>query len=282
MEIPKPLKIMQELLAFEHTISDISIVYIGMLFAPGITLYKFFFITLAFLSARPAALMINRYVGRRFDIDNEKKAHMLSLEIPRSRVLFLCVALTLIFVGSAYMLNSLSFLLSFVVLALFTIDPISKELTPHRHFSIGFIEGLGCLGGYIGITGSFPTTIPLYLIVLATIFVGGGADIIYTIRHKEFDAKHNLKTYPAKYGIGKSLEYSLYSNALAGTLLIIFGFVAQSAVMVAGAIVSTIILVYNTKRINYKDDRESYLQATAIKSNVWTIMLLAVILSKFI
>ncbi len=282
MEVPKPLKILQELLAFEHTISDISIVYIGMLFAPGITLYKFFFITLAFLSARPAALLINRYVGRQFDVDNKKKAHMLSFKISRRDVLFLSVAFAVVFIGSAYMLNTLSFVLSFVVLALFILDPVSKSITPHRHFGIGLIEGLGCLGGYIGITGSFPTTLPLYLIVIAAIFVGGGADIIYTLRHEKFDANHELKTYPVKYGIRESLRYSLYSNAAAGAILIFFGFDVSSIVIMAGAVVSTLILVYHTKSINYKNDRESYLQATAIKSNVWTIMLLAVMLSKFI
>ncbi len=282
MEIPKPLRIFQELLAFEHTISDISIVYIGMLLAPGITLYKFFFITLAFLSARPAALMINRYVGRKFDVSNKKKAYMLSLNISRPSILLMAAAFAVIFIGSAYMLNTLSFALSFVVLALFVLDPVSKGLTPHRHFGIGLIEGLGCLGGYIGTTGSFPTSLPAYLIVLAAIFIGGGADIIYTIRHEKFDANHDLKTYPVKYGVRKSLEYSLYSNAAAGAILMLFGLYISSVAVVVGAIISTIVLVSYTKNINYKDDRESYVQATSIKSNVWTIMLLAVILSKFI
>ncbi len=237
------LRVLQELLVFQHTIFDLSFVYIGMLLAGVPEARVFLLITIAFFSARFSAMLMNRYVGREYDLLNKGKRHMQSLSLSKGLILIAFLASALVFIFSAYLLNSLAFMLSPLVLLLFVIDPVSKRKTKQRHFLIGLMMGLGVFGGYIGNAGLFPTTVQPYLLLFSILFVGAGFDMAYSIAYMAFDKAHGLRTYPAFYGADRSLRYSLYAHSFASLLIILFGISTHSYAVAIASLIAALLLL---------------------------------------
>ena len=67
-----------------------------------------------------------------------------------------------IFEIAAYGLNILSAILAPFVLIIVILEPYAKRYTAHRHLLMGFVIGLGILGGYVGASGQFPVSIAVY------------------------------------------------------------------------------------------------------------------------
>ncbi len=277
MEVNKALRVMQELFAFEHTAWGLCLVYIGMLLA-SFSVYKLVFITVAFFSARLAAMTMNRYVGREYDMLNEEKRNRESMGIRKKSLLAIFVIFGLIFMSSAYALNPLAFVFSPLILLLFIIDPHLKKHTKERHFNIGLMHGFGALGGYIGANGAFPATLPVYMLLLAALFIGSGSDMLYSIPFMEFDRKHKLKTYASAYG-ADTAKRSAYGYHIIGSIfLIIFALSLNSRIVFAGSVVAIAILM--SQHHGRKAAEKNFLQiGTAhYKSYAGIVLLASVIL----
>ena len=250
----KRLTILEELFAFEHTTFDISLVYIGMLFAASIsslTLYKIILITVAFFAARAAAMIMNRYAGRENDLLDANKRRRASMGISKDILLDCFCIFAAVLVLSSYLLNLLAFSLTPILLAWFIIDPMLKPHTEHRHYNIGMMMGFGIFAGYIGALGRLPLALPLWLLFIAVILIGGGSDIIYTVSHMDFDRNHGLKTYASKHGAETALRYSLYSHILAALFLVLFGIASRSVIILIGTILASGVLLLEHRKTNY-------------------------------
>lgn len=285
METGGALRIVKELFVPEMTIFNISFLYIGVFFANYVTLGKFVLITIAFISARASGLLMNRYIGREYDLKNEKKIkRMASLVVSRNNILVMFFVFAIIFIITTYFLNFLSFALSFLVLALFVIDPILKRYTRERHFSIGLIESFSLMGGYIGARGAIPNAFGIYVLMLGIIFIGSGFDMIVSIIHTKFDRTHRLQTYSSNYGITNTLKWSLAYHLMASFLIIIFALTTKSYIILIGSFVAVIVLVYEHIDINYKTIHSKNLFSRAVTYNsiIGTILLFTIILSRFI
>jgi 4-hydroxybenzoate polyprenyltransferase len=260
---------------------NITFVYIGMLLSQQTTLYAFFFITLAFMSARLAALLLNRYIGREVDLKNRKKrATEASLIVPKKMLLVSAVILSAVFVMSTYMLNTLAFALSPIVLLLFVADPMLKKHTSSRHFSVGLIESLNVLAGYIGVVGAFPVTITLYLLVAAIIFIGAGSDIIYSVTHVDFDRKEGLKTYPVKYGVSGALDISAIFHAIAACLAVTFAVASGLYPVLIGAVVASCSLALLHLDLEKADDKELARRFKLYNAGFAAILFISVVLAE--
>jgi 4-hydroxybenzoate polyprenyltransferase len=280
MEFRDALRSVEELFVLEFTIFNLSLVYIGMLFAYGLDLYKVFFITAAFLTARPAGLLINRYIGRDLDVKNRKKRGMASLKIPKGYLLLVAFAFSVLFIFCAYILNPLALALSPLVLALFVIDPISKRHTKNRHFVVGFIEGGSVIAGYIGAAGAFPPFAALYVLWAAIVFVGGGGDMLFTIIHVDFDRKNNLRTYPSRYGAEKTLSYSLLFHSIGGLLIILFGYLSGSLIILGGSFLAAAALMLEHLKVDVKNDKKVWRKFALYNALTVIVLLFSVAVSK--
>ncbi len=237
-------------------IYNLSFAYIGMLLATGVSLRVFALITIAFMAARLAALLMNRYAGRELDLKNRKKlANDASLAVPRGALLVGFVALAALFVYTAYLLNTLAALLSPLVLALFIIDPMLKRRTASRHFSVGLMESFSPLAGYIGVKGAFPSAPAIYMLVAGMVLLGAGFDIIYSAMHTAFDRRHGLKTYPAEYGVDRAMGISAMLHAAAALMLIAFALYAGGWIVFAGSLAAAAVLALEHMGIRGANDR---------------------------
>src|SRR5574341_565209 len=115
------IKIILEMIKFEHTIFALPFAFTGALLAAGglPTWEQALWITVAMIGARSAAMGFNRWADRKFDEENprtKERALPKGLVTPFQVIVFTAVS-SAVLMYAAYRLNMLSFLLSPVALA---------------------------------------------------------------------------------------------------------------------------------------------------------------------
>ena len=256
METDKLIRIVNELFVPQLLVFNLCFVYLGMLLAPAYaySIRTAILLTIAFVAARSSGVLMNRYMGRAEDLSDEKKVRtMLSLKVPKRIVLLLFAVCAAIFILSAYLLNWLALLLVPIPLIFFVVDPIVKRHTSRRHYFLGLIESFDVMGGYIGAAAAFPSSDLVYLLMLTVIFIGGGFDIMISIRKAKFDKANELKTIASTKGVAAALNYSLYSHITASVLLIFFAIISGSYMVMVGSVVASIFLLAQHINVNPKD-----------------------------
>ncbi len=269
-----------ELIKLENTLFVLPFTYIGMLLANSFNIKVFLLITLALVCARAAAFSMNRYTGKELDEKNPKKDSWKSVRIySRKELLIVFIVFAAIFEAAAFELNLLSAELAPFVLIIVVLEPYAKRYTAHRHMLMGFVIGLGVLGGYVGASGTIPTTVPLYALLTGYMCFSAGSDIIYTMSHVDFDKKNGLKTYPVKYGINLSKQISKYLHYWAAALFIEFGAVLNFQAVVAAGIVSLFIFFFEHRNLSEKSERSIATTFFYYNAAVSLLMLCSVIIS---
>ncbi|MFI5412620.1 MAG: UbiA-like polyprenyltransferase [Candidatus Micrarchaeales archaeon] len=282
MDFVKKVAGILDLIKIENAIFVLPFVYIGMLYATGLTFYKFILITIALLCARGAGFTMNRYFGRKLDTKNPKKKNWVSVKLfSENELLALFAFFVIVFLVVAHSLNFFALILAPIIIILVIAEPQAKRFTEHRHFIMGFVIGLGILGGYIGVAGDLPRTLPLYVLLAGYTFFAGANDIIYTLNHVQFDRQNKLKTYPAKFGVEGAIKYSYASHNIAVLLFVLFGWLSGSIEIVLGALIAGVIVQLEHQYLDFK--KKNTLQVSFFNYNaaISLIMLLSVILFKF-
>jgi 4-hydroxybenzoate polyprenyltransferase len=256
MGIAQKIARIPELVKLENSIFVLPFTYIGMFFAGTFTIVQFLFITLALIAARGAAFAANRYLGLKYDRKNPKKTGWSSVSLySKQDIAVIFVAFAILFMASALALNLLAFLLSPIILAIVAFEPFLKKRTAHRHMIMGFVIGLGIIGGYIGIAGSFPTSPELYILLLGYMCFSASNDIVYSMSHVAFDRSHGLKTYPTVYGINKAKRISLYLHLWSSALFIEFGSLTGSTIVVLFAALTIPVFIIEDKSLSNASDK---------------------------
>ena len=123
-----------------------------------ITFAMVFWVVLAIIGARSAAMGFNRVVDAAFDAKNPrtKMRHIPSGTLTMREGLIFVVASAAVFVMSAAMLSPLCFWLSFPVLGVVMGYSYSKRYTAASHIILGISIGLMPLGASVAVTGTIP------------------------------------------------------------------------------------------------------------------------------
>jgi len=214
------LKDINELVMFKHSIFSLPFIFIAMIIAAngwfGTTLLAFGVV--AALSARNFAMGVNRYADRDIDSKNPRTANRPNVDgrvSERSMQLFI-VANALVFIVTAYFVNSLAFWLSFPILVVLGGYSYFKRFSSLAHLVLGVALGLAPIAGVVAVSG----TIPLWsvLLSLGVIFWVAGFDLLYSLQDIEFDKENNLHSIPSRYGA----EATLFISSLFHMLSVIF------------------------------------------------------------
>ncbi len=208
MSVYKSIRIYGEMIKFSHTVFALPFALSSVALASREHLPAFeqiFWILMAMVGARSAAMGFNRLVDHSFDALNPRTQ---SRALPRGFVskkevgLFI-VFFSLLFIFSAYRLNRLCFLLSPVVLFLVFFYSYTKRFTWTSHFFLGAAIGIAPSAAWLALTGSLDR-IPL-LLTLAVLTWIAGFDILYACQDYEFDITHGLYSIPQRFGISNAL-----------------------------------------------------------------------------
>jgi len=170
--------------------------------------WRLFWIVVAMVAARSAAMGFNRLVDARYDALNPRTA---GRELPRGAMsrteaaIFVAIS-TAVFVFSAWKLGTLCFALSPLALAIVFWYSLAKRFTFYTQLFLGLAMAVAPVGGWLaaGGRGGWEP----WLLGLAIGTWVGGFDVLYACQDLDFDRSHGLRSIPVKFGVGRALAIS--------------------------------------------------------------------------
>lgn len=213
------------MIKFSHSIFALPFAFTAaFIAASGMpSLRQVFWIGVAMVAARSAAMGLNRVIDRKIDRENPRTAKR---EIPAGvigvgeAVVFIAVSFG-VMVFAAWQLNPLCFLLSPVAAAILVLYSYTKRFTWLSHFVLGLAISGGPIGAWIAVTGSFdPRSL---LLGFGVIFWLAGFDVLYALQDIEFDRSKGLYSIPGRFGVSRSLLLARLFHAIAYLLLLATG-----------------------------------------------------------
>jgi len=223
------LKNYLSLIKFSHTIFALPFALIGFTLAVSkpehaFTWDKLLFVLLCMIFARSAAMAFNRYIDRDVDTANPRTAKI--REIPngtikdRSALRFVIVN-CILFMGAAYLLNSLCFILSPIALLVILGYSYTKRFTALCHLILGLGLSLSPIGAYLAVTAQFDI-LPLLFSCIVLFWVSG-FDIIYALQDENFDKEFNLHSIPVLLGQKNALRFSRLMHIITAAIILFIG-----------------------------------------------------------
>ena len=260
-----------EMIKFSHTVFAFPFALMGVVLAslasgkpPGIG--QVFWICVAMVGARSAAMGLNRLIDARIDAGNPRTADR---HIPAGKVtiteavLFVLTALLIFFVA-AWMLNPLCFKLAPVVVGFFILYAYCKRFTHFAHVVLGLCLAAAPIGAWVALRGDLGWSV--LSLGLAVLFWVAGFDIFYALQDYDFDVEHGLHSVPSRLGKEKSfLLVRTFHGLMLLFLLLVLPGSGLGWIYFAGVLVVAGLLVY--EHLLVKPDDLSRLDAAFFNMN---------------
>lgn len=253
------MKTLLEMIKFSHTIFAFPFALMGVVLAslasgrpPGF--WQIFWICIAMVGARSAAMGLNRLIDARIDADNPRTAER---HIPSGQVslveasLFILVS-TAIFLFAAWMLNPLCLKLAPVALALFVLYAYCKRFTHYAHVVLGLCLAAAPIGAWIALRGDIGW--PVISLGLAVLFWVAGFDIFYALQDYDYDVEAGLHSVPSRLGIAKSFTLvRIFHGLMLLFLLLVMPGSGLGWIYFAGVVVVAALLLYEHSLVKPND-----------------------------
>jgi len=269
------LRVTGEMIKFEHSVFALPFALLGALLAARgwPTAHQLFWIVVAMVGARSAAMSFNRLIDRRIDADNPRTAAR-ALPAGALSVGFVSIFATVssaILVFAAFQLNTLAFQLSPLALAALFVYSYTKRFTILSHIVLGFCLGMAPAAAWIAVRGSLDASI-LLLTAAVTLWTAG-FDILYACQDVKFDRRTGLHSVPQRWGVARALQVSAALHILMVLLLLWLAWVAALGwISITGLMITAGLLIYEHQLV--KPDDLSRLNAAFFNTNGWLGVLL--------
>ncbi|MFZ2086693.1 MAG: UbiA-like polyprenyltransferase [Candidatus Sulfotelmatobacter sp.] len=256
MPVLHNLRITLEMIKWEHSIFALPFALCGaMLAASGLpTVHQLFWIVIAMLAARSAAMAFNRLADATIDAANPRTrtralpAGHLSPTFVATFVIVSCA----LFILAASQLNRFSLWLSPVALAVLLLYSYTKRFTRLSHLVLGLALGIAPAAAWIAVRGSLDPRI--LLLTAAVTFWVAGFDVLYACQDFEFDRDAGLHSIPRHIGIGPALwiarAFHIIMLILLVALLPAFGL---GKLALCGVIAVMLLLLYEHSLVKPDD-----------------------------
>jgi 4-hydroxybenzoate polyprenyltransferase len=239
--------VFMEMIKFSHTVFALPFALTGALLAAmGLPEGRqLFWICLAMVGARTAAMGLNRLIDADIDARNPRTA---GRAIPAGLIgkgmtlAFICVSLVLLLAAAAQ-LNPLCLKLSPVAVFFLALYSYCKRFTALAHVVLGICLGAAPIGAWIAIRGTIdPPALILGGIVL---FWVAGFDILYALQDLEFDRTAGLHSIPVALGVNGSLWAArLFHLVMLALLAGLCVFMQLGGFFMAGIVIVVAMLAY--------------------------------------
>jgi 4-hydroxybenzoate polyprenyltransferase len=247
----RKLKIILEMIKFEHSIFALPFAFMGAVLGNIVvegswpSWMEIFWVTVAMVGARSAAMSLNRLIDRVIDAKNPRTANR---AIPAGLIsvtevtLFIVVSFLVMFVA-AFQLNDLAVKLLPLAVFVLVLYSYTKRFTWLCHFILGVAIGFGPLGGWVATTGQVDAV--GLLLFASVLFWTAGFDIIYACQDADFDRKEGLYSMPSRFGIANALAVARLCHLITFVGLVSLYVVADLSIwFLVGVLISGAILIY--------------------------------------
>lgn len=246
-----------ESIKFSHSVFALPFAIIAMVLAargwPGA--WAVFWIVVACVGARTAAMAFNRVADAEFDARNPRTAGraMVTGALSREFMMGALIVSSLTFFIAAAMLNSTCLYLAPPVLAILFAYSYAKRVTDLSHFILGFALGLAPVGAWLAIRESVTLT-PL-LLSLAVICWVAGFDMIYSCQDVDVDrAEKELHSLPKRLGVAGALSIARKTHVAALIFFALFWIVADLGLLSGLGVIAIGALLEHQHRLVRPDD----------------------------
>lgn len=275
-ETSRSLRTTLEMIKIEHTLFALPFALLGAILAANgwPTLQQIFWITLAMVGARSAAMAFNRLADRDLDAANPRTqsralpAGTLSVNFVR---LFVVASAALFFLSAA-MLNRLTLWLSPIALASVLLYSYTKRWTRFCHIVLGWCLCIAPTGAWLAVRGEFGSPVPLLLSLLVLLWTAG-FDILYACQDADFDRATGLHSVPERFGIARALWIArgLHTGAFA-VVVALYAVTQLGALALAGVVTVGALLCYQHTLVRAND--LSRLNAAFFTTNAFVSVIL--------
>ena len=279
----KRLRITLEMIKFEHTVFALPFALLSAILASGgwPEAPKLFWIVMAMVGARSAAMAFNRIVDQQIDAENPrtKMRALPAGQLTVSFAVLFTVASAALFLGAAWKLNPLCFTLSVPVLAILFFYSYTKRFTSYSHLVLGFCLGMAPLGTWIAVRGDVRLT-PVLLCLIVMLWTAG-FDIIYACQDVEFDRQRDLFSLPKRLGVRMALNVSSAMHVLTLLLLVaLFVLEGLGWVTLGGIVLVAALLWYEHSLVRPDDLSKVNASFFTVNGCISLLLLVAVGLDK--
>jgi 4-hydroxybenzoate polyprenyltransferase len=234
-----------EMIKIGHSVLALPFAFMGaMLAARGLPDGRTaFYILVAMVGARSAAMGFNRLADARFDALNPRTADraLPAGRVSRRAAAALVAVSSLTFMAAAFQLNWVCFALSPAALAVVLGYSLTKRFTASSHLALGLSLGISPLGGWLAVQGNLG--LPVVVLSAAVIFWVAGFDILYALQDQEFDRRVGLFSVPARWGARTSQGLAALCHLAAVSGFVLTGWLAQlGRIYLGAALLSALIL----------------------------------------
>ena len=250
------VRVTLEMIKFEHSVFALPFALTGALLAVRgwPTWRQLFWLVVAMIAARSAAMTFNRIADRSLDALNPRTqmralpAGQLTLRFAAGFTVAACAVLVL----AAYELNPLAFKLSPVAIAILLGYSYTKRFTWLAHFVLGACLGLSPIAAWIALRGDLRASV--VVLGAAVAFWVAGFDIIYACQDVDFDREHRLESVPRRYGIRAALYASAAMHlVMLGLLVVVARMENLGWVALAGLAAVAVLLAYEHSLVKPSD-----------------------------
>jgi 4-hydroxybenzoate polyprenyltransferase len=240
-----------------------------------------FWVVVAMVAARSAAMGFNRLVDARIDALNPRTAMR---ELPRGlmsrrEAIAFVAAASALFLYAASRLNPLCFALSPVALGIVFWYSLAKRYTTWTQLFLGLAMAVAPVGGWLAVGGRAGWE-PWLLAAAIGTWVGG-FDVLYACQDLDFDRAQGLRSIPVRFGVPASLAISRLMHVVAVGCLLALAFVAPlGPAYLAGVAAVAAMLVYEQSLVR-ADDLSQVKRAFDLNGYVGLLYLLALVVSLY-
>ena len=234
-----------EMIKFSHTLFALPFAFTAVVLAArGLpTLWQAFWILVAMVGARTAAMSLNRLIDAEIDAANPRTSgRALPAGLIGKGTVAVWTALSIILlVAAAAQLNRLCLYLSPLALFFLVFYSYCKRFTALAHLVLGACLAAAPVGAWIAIRGSLE--IPALLLGLAVLFWVAGFDILYALQDLEFDRAGGLHSIPVRLGVGGSLWVARLFHMIMLCLLLALGYTLHLGPWYMAGFAATLVML---------------------------------------
>ena len=252
----KQLKIVLEMVKIEHTIFALPFAFLSAFLAlrgwPDKE--QIFWVLIAMVGARSAAMAFNRLVDLPFDSKNPRTTDRALPKrlVTKGFVIGFIIVSSAVFVFAASNLNQLALALSPLALAIVFFYSFTKRFTWLSHIFLGIALAAAPIGAWVALRGTIEAS-PLILGLAVLLWVAG-FDIIYSCQDVDFDRKESLYSIPERFGITAALRISAFFHVIMiGILAFLFWKESLGTISYIGLAIVGLLLVYEHRLVRPGD-----------------------------